>query len=129
MDKQNKYRIGIISIVLVLIVLIIIIIYNVLLRKPLAIAPPDNNPVTNFEGTQINKDNVVDGDVDTIDEYKYMLESAHGKKGYTFEFVSETDTTIMFNLVNNSNKTIFEIYEMNKKTLEVSVSVPKEDSE
>ena len=80
--------------------------------------------------TPIKEDGHIEGVVDTVDEYKYILENTEPPKNFIYQYASETEITITFNKVDNKNNKIIGAYEMDKDTFEISsVDIKGEDSE
>lgn len=80
------------------------------------------------EDKEITHEGHIDGEVDTIEEYQYLLENVDPPEGFTYQFVSQTDTTITFQKVDGSKKNIGTVV-MDKHTFEVTYTgVEKEDS-
>ena len=129
MKKIDNKKLVIIIISVLLVLLLIVIALNVIVpnKKLDNTTNEEFKGVTNFEGEQVELEGHVEGDVDTVEEYQYMLTTAHYEKGTSFVYVSEDEKTITFNRIDNTTKEIIEIYVMNKETLETEVSFPEED--
>lgn len=85
-----------------------------------------NNPTP--EDQEIVMEGHIDGDVDTVEEFQFMLESVEPPQGFKFQFVSETDTTITFQKIDNTTNKVIGTSTMNKSTFEVTSVGVEEDS-
>lgn len=85
-----------------------------------------NNPTP--DDKDIVMEGHIDGNVDTIEEFQYLLENVDPSQGFTYQFVSETDTTITFQKVDDATKQVIGTSVMDKNTFEVISTGLEEDS-